>query len=139
MQSTNPRDVAYTFRKFARSIHSRALPSDPNFLRLGVACGKIEQWCEHNYPSFVTLGKGPSPVQSYKVDDARSRIVLAEEKVDKDVAMDPSQSAANARAYNADGSWELIGFIAAAFGLLIGLCFAIIFTVIYFYGEPDKY
>ncbi|THG97942.1 hypothetical protein EW145_g7510, partial [Phellinidium pouzarii] len=56
MRSTNPRDVAYLFRDYARIIHDKCVPADPNYLRISVACGKIEQWCEHHYPSFVTLG-----------------------------------------------------------------------------------
>ena len=41
MRSTNPRDVAYIFRDYARKIHAKAVPTDPNFLRLSVACGKV--------------------------------------------------------------------------------------------------
>lgn len=41
MRSTNPRDVAYMIRDFARGIHAKASPADPNFLRIGVACGRV--------------------------------------------------------------------------------------------------
>ena len=123
------------FRKYARSIHSRALPSDPNFLRLSVACGKIEQWCEHHYPSFVSIGKQTGK-QSYKTDDARSLIVLAEEKEKKAMPLD--QSAANARAYNsAETSWEMLAWLIGAFLALTALCFAIVFIVIYYFKDMD--
>lgn len=41
MRSTNPRDVAYMFRDYARVIHSKAIPSDPNFIPISIACGKV--------------------------------------------------------------------------------------------------
>lgn len=41
MRSTNPRDVAYMFRDYARIIHRKAVPEDPNFIALSVACGKV--------------------------------------------------------------------------------------------------
>jgi farnesyl-diphosphate farnesyltransferase len=41
MKVTNPREIAYTFRNYARKIHAKALPSDPSFLRIGLACGKV--------------------------------------------------------------------------------------------------
>ena len=41
MQSTNAKDVAYIFRGFARQIHHKAIPTDPYFIQLSVACGKV--------------------------------------------------------------------------------------------------
>lgn len=41
MRSVNPRDVAEIFRHHCRSIHAKAVPEDPNFLRISVACGKV--------------------------------------------------------------------------------------------------
>lgn len=122
------------FRQYARSIHRKAVPADPNFLRISVACGKIEQWCEHHYPSFVTIGKGLTPAQQYSAGDARTRIALAEQKLEKE--MSPLDSAANARSYNQESSsWELIGYLAGAFLLISGLCLAIVYGVLYFFGD----
>ncbi|EJC99699.1 farnesyl-diphosphate farnesyltransferase [Fomitiporia mediterranea MF3/22] len=75
MRSTNPRDVAYMFRDYARDIHAKAVPADPNFLRISVACGKIELWCESHYPSFVLL-PSPGSQAGYSLNelDARARI-----------------------------------------------------------------
>ncbi|CAK5267843.1 unnamed protein product [Mycena citricolor] len=84
MRATNPREVSIIFREYARKIHGRALPSDPNYLRLSVACGKIEQWCEHHYPSFVVLsGGGGSTTQSINADDARGRTFNQYKKADE--------------------------------------------------------
>ncbi|KAI8985754.1 squalene synthase [Trametes punicea] len=85
MRSTNPRDVAYIFRDYARSIHARAVPEDPSFLRISVACGKIEQWCERNYPSFVRLGTVSGQVQ-YDPDDVRTKVVEAAQVRDRELA-----------------------------------------------------
>ena len=45
MRSTNPRDVAYIFRDYARKIHSKAVPEDPSYLQISVACGKVHRAC----------------------------------------------------------------------------------------------
>lgn len=47
MKSTNPRDVAYMFRDFARQLHKKAVPSDPYFVKISVTCGKVMLPCKH--------------------------------------------------------------------------------------------
>ena len=42
MRSTNPREVGLIFREYARKIHAKALPTDPSFIRISVACGKVK-------------------------------------------------------------------------------------------------
>ncbi|KAL5530938.1 hypothetical protein ACEPAG_3814 [Sanghuangporus baumii] len=76
MRSTNPRDVAYIFRNYARDIHAKAVSSDPNFLAISVACGKIEQWCERYYPSFVIL-----TASGHTLDESDARTVIAHRDV----------------------------------------------------------
>ena len=77
--SKNPHGIAYMFHDYAHGIHSKAIPSDPNFICIAVTCGKIKQWCKHHYLSFITIGNGSA---SFDPADARSRIVLADEKCD---------------------------------------------------------
>ncbi|KAJ7062708.1 isoprenoid synthase domain-containing protein [Mycena amicta] len=84
MRSTNPREVSLIFREYARKIHARALPHDPNFMKLSVACGKIEQWHEHAYPSFVVLGSGGNGM-SVKQTDPRGAVFVASEKAEADM------------------------------------------------------
>src|SRR5579863_6260970 len=85
MRSTNPRECALIFKHYARSIHAKASPSDPNFLRISVACANIEHWAERNYPSFVRVS--PSSATSFGVSfdpaDARSRIAIVDAETDK--------------------------------------------------------
>ncbi len=45
MRATNPREVGLIFREYARKIHAKAVPSDPNFIRISVACGKVSCPC----------------------------------------------------------------------------------------------
>lgn len=52
-QASNPREVARIFSTYGRSILSKAIPSDPNYLKICVAIGQIEQWEENRYPSWI--------------------------------------------------------------------------------------
>ncbi|KAL7413507.1 putative farnesyl-diphosphate farnesyltransferase [Mrakia frigida] len=81
MKCTNPRDVAFLFRQYARRLHAKSIPSDPSFVKLSIACGRIEQWTEHQYPSFINLVAVPSsnpnaPTSNLdpSTNDARLRI-----------------------------------------------------------------
>ncbi|KAI9925834.1 hypothetical protein ASPWEDRAFT_42505 [Aspergillus wentii DTO 134E9] len=52
MESTqNLRILFETFRRYARKIHKRNTPKDPNFLKISMACGKIEKFVETIFPS----------------------------------------------------------------------------------------
>lgn len=65
--SVNPRDVAYMFRDFAKKIAKKVPVTDANYIAWHVELNKIEQWCEHFYPSFITpaaSAMGPAPRQS---------------------------------------------------------------------------
>src|SRR5579862_9028905 len=47
------RGVCDIFKRYTRIIHSKSTPSDPNFLAISAACGKIEQFIETIFPSSV--------------------------------------------------------------------------------------
>nr|GAT50110.1 squalene synthase [Mycena chlorophos] len=51
MRSSTLEDVSLLFVEYARKMHAKARPDDPSFFNLSVACGKIEQWHEHHFPS----------------------------------------------------------------------------------------
>ncbi|KAI9843368.1 MAG: bifunctional farnesyl-diphosphate farnesyltransferase/squalene synthase [Thelocarpon superellum] len=52
MESTqNLRVLCGTFRRLTRQIHHKNVPSDPNFLKISIACGKIEQFIESIFPT----------------------------------------------------------------------------------------
>lgn len=50
MESTTREGVYNIFREYVRKIHLRNTPKDPNFLKLEVLCGKIEQTIEQHCP-----------------------------------------------------------------------------------------
>ncbi|KAG8722961.1 bifunctional farnesyl-diphosphate farnesyltransferase/squalene synthase [Ceratobasidium sp. 395] len=143
MKSTNPRDVAYMFRDFARGIHAKASPADPNFLRIGIACGRIEAWAEHHYPSFITIAHS-SATNSTSVEmsttDARMRIVKRDQL--RDSRLKAEAEAKRRRELGLDERkpggveqeglpWALIAVVAALF---LGICViagAIVYLVIW--------
>ena len=74
MESTNLRSVCEIFLKYTREIHRKTTPSDPNFLRVSVACGKIEQFIEGVFPASTT----PS-VQQMRLQAERAQRAAAEQ------------------------------------------------------------
>ncbi|KAF7896933.1 uncharacterized protein EAF01_009336 [Botrytis porri] len=49
--SQNLRTVCDIFKRYARRINKKNSPKDPNFLKISIACGKIEQFIESIFPS----------------------------------------------------------------------------------------
>ena len=145
MRSTNPRECALIFKSYARSIHAKASPSDPNFLRISVACAKIEHWTEHNYPSFVCVS--PSSASSLGISfdstDARSRIAIADAEADKRAAEEKRRLEIRERT-GSNGSlapsgpqsqgppWEVLMFVGGAVFLILALSIGIVLAVLHF-------
>ena len=51
-QSTqNLQLVCEVFRKYARKIHAKSKPTDPSFMDISIACGKIERFIETIFPT----------------------------------------------------------------------------------------
>ncbi|KAL1922140.1 uncharacterized protein VTP21DRAFT_10782 [Calcarisporiella thermophila] len=44
--------VANVFRRYARMIAKKNDTRDPNFLKISIACGQIEKWCDVNLPKY---------------------------------------------------------------------------------------
>ncbi|KIK22211.1 hypothetical protein PISMIDRAFT_680532 [Pisolithus microcarpus 441] len=124
MRSTNAREVALIFREYARKIHAKAKPQDPNFLRISVMCGKIELWCEQNYPSFVILERNRV---TYDPLDKRTVVINLEEKRAEATKNPPSGPDML--------PWELATYIAGAFTLVISLSALVGYAVLKVYGE----
>ena len=91
MESTqNLQLVCEIFRRFARKIHRKNNPSDPNFLEISIACGKIEKFIETIFPTQTarTLPAGgvPGSTQTVAVDSAEeARRKQEEAEAKKDV------------------------------------------------------
>jgi len=59
--------VCNVFRKHIHSIRRKNRPQDPNFLKISIACGKVEQFIESIFPSH-----GAEAIQTQnKLDEAR--------------------------------------------------------------------
>ncbi|KZP01399.1 squalene synthase [Calocera viscosa TUFC12733] len=141
-KATNPRDVAYVFRDYAREIHAKSLPQDPNYLKFSVACGKIEQWCEHHYPSFISLiapqsaDSQPTMSSTAPGGDPRGliyqrRLVREAEKQRADLARRVGLDPAKIAQQQGDAApWWLLaamlGVTCAMFAVCAGIAFAVI-------------
>ena len=79
--------VCEVFKEYARKIHRRNNPTDPNFLNISVACGQIEVFIESIFPTQTarTLQEKadaaaaakpeltPAQVERKKIEDAAAR------------------------------------------------------------------
>lgn len=77
--------VCGVFRRFARKIHKKNKPSDPNFLDISVACAKIEKFIETIFPSQTPRTLPPGVAQTVAVDseaEAKQKADDAEAKQD---------------------------------------------------------
>ncbi|EJD51316.1 squalene synthase [Auricularia subglabra TFB-10046 SS5] len=104
MRSTSARDVAYRFRDYARAIHAKAVPADPSYVKICVACAKIEMWAEHHFPSFVQVcGSGDSLRETFDGNDPRSSVAeKLQRRIDaKEIAKHRAGLAADAADPNA--------------------------------------
>jgi farnesyl-diphosphate farnesyltransferase len=159
MNSTNPRDVAYMCRDFTRQLHSKLRPADPSFVAISIACGKIEQWCEHRYPSFVILKNASGGTSSYadaNTTDARLRIVERQQELVKRhgaelrqrIIQEKGSIAAAAEDLKAQGlpittevaqaqglPKEFFMVMAGMFVLVVGLGAAITYVIIVYFAE----
>lgn len=90
IESSQNLQVLYaTFRRYARIIHKKNDPRDPNFLRISVACGKIEQFIETIFPSqdpdaLVVKASGVSSAEPFR----NAEEVAKRKKEDEDAKRD---------------------------------------------------
>jgi len=78
MESTqNLQVVCEAFRRYVRKIHRKNTPKDPNFLKISIACGKIEQFIESIFPSQSPKAKALSATANGKIiapeDEAKAK------------------------------------------------------------------
>lgn len=86
-QSTqNLQLVCEVFRKYARKIHAKSKPTDPSFMDISIACGKIERFIETIFPTQTarTLASGdPAPSAVAQGQAAPPVPLTAEEEAEK--------------------------------------------------------
>lgn len=140
MKSSNPRDVAYIFRDYARKIHARGVPDDPSFLRLSVACGKIEQWCERHYPSFVRIQQVSGGV-AFDPHDARTKIVEAAQVRDRELAREKRMAELREKTGKLErkpaeetSPVEMMLYVGGAFIVVIAITLGFAWVLIRYFG-----
>ncbi|KAF2173148.1 hypothetical protein M409DRAFT_62743 [Zasmidium cellare ATCC 36951] len=77
--------VCDVFRRYARKIHRKNNPSDPHFLEISIACGKIERFIEGIFPTQTPRVLPPGAEQTVAQDsaeEARRKADEAEAKKD---------------------------------------------------------
>jgi len=137
MKSTNPRDVAFMFRDSARDMHDKLSPKDPNFVKISVACSKIERWAEHHYPSFIDIHYDSERKAVLKLNetDARARIV---QKVSARKEADANEKAMAGRPApppREEGpAWQFFAFVIGGFTVVMGGSVALVFFVAWIMG-----
>ncbi|KAJ9268298.1 hypothetical protein DTO212C5_5626 [Paecilomyces variotii] len=81
LESTqNLRVACEVFRRYARRIHKKNSPKDPNFLKISLVCGRIEKFIENLFPSQSAevakqrvAGEMTAAEQKKKEEDAEAR------------------------------------------------------------------
>jgi len=124
--------VAHVFRDYARKIHKKANPADPNYLGICAMWGKIEVWCEQHFPSFVSMGED-NKIQ-YSPSDPRSRVVSRY----RDLMIQEKKGSSFQAERTAQQStpWQLYAFVLGMFFFLFVLAGLFVLSCLYyFYGE----
>ncbi|KAI3404529.2 ERG9 [Candida oxycetoniae] len=75
--------VVKIFRHYIQVINHKSSVRDPNYLKIGIKCGEIEQFCESMYPSSYALPKGVKPPKGplYKILHSRKSIDDSVQKI----------------------------------------------------------
>jgi len=103
---------------------------------------KIEQWCEHNYPSFVPVYSQGSK-QTLDPADPRTRIVLLEQSREQQLVakrrMGDKRSMGDKAVTTMNGNTvqnrsmeptELMVYVLGAFGVVIAVSWMIVWVVL---------
>lgn len=69
--------VVKVFRHYIREINHKLDVNDPNYLKIGIKCGEIEQLCELMYPLVPPPGK--------HVETEIEKVIKKREKFDKSI------------------------------------------------------
>ncbi|KAJ5730840.1 uncharacterized protein N7483_005348 [Penicillium malachiteum] len=83
VQSTqNLQILCNTFRQFARKIHKKNTPKDPNFLKISIECGRIEKFIETIFPTQKAADAQLQVKGELTAEQAKKREEDAENKAD---------------------------------------------------------
>ncbi|WFD32666.1 squalene synthase [Malassezia sp. CBS 17886] len=95
--AVNPRDVAYTFQSYARSMHKKLRADDVHFVRWCTELSRIEVWCETKFPSYIATATRKdradvraSMFERWVLDNEQKIRNMRVESGEKNVVMPPS-------------------------------------------------
>ncbi|CAN3374659.1 hypothetical protein DIURU_000055 [Diutina rugosa] len=71
LESRTMPGVVNIFRRYIREINHKSNVNDPNYLKIGIKCGEIEQFCESMYPS------APPPKDRKPRQPTETEVVIA--------------------------------------------------------------
>jgi len=80
MEATNFRGVCEIFLRYTRKIHAKSTPTDPNFLAISIACGRIEQFVESVYPSATTKSISKLKLEAEKAEREKNAPTADEQR-----------------------------------------------------------
>ncbi|KAK4704240.1 farnesyl-diphosphate farnesyltransferase, partial [Phenoliferia sp. Uapishka_3] len=145
MGATNPRDVAYIFRDNVRKIHARARANDPSFIKIAVLSGRVEQWTENRYPSYIVVGT-PAPTSSadwVEGADARIKQLGKSEDPNRDplvIAARDARAKAAEQAKMTGEDYKFMGFlmlgVLGIVGVMLGIGFLALWLLVLREGAP---
>lgn len=111
--------VCEVFRRYTRVIRQKNVPQDPNFLKISIACGKVEQFIESIFPS-----------QNVKE-------IVAKGELQKEVGLGGSLVDKRDEAHKAQARLETFYLFAAVFGLMFVVFSSMIFVAWLFGARFD--
>ena len=88
--------VCEVFRRYARKIHRKNKPSDPNFLEISIACGKIEKFIEGIFPTQTPQTLSPT----------------------KELTGEEAEKEAKRKAEDSEAKWDVFYLMLAVFSIL---------------------
>lgn len=90
--------VVQVFKQYIQIINHKSPVEDPNYLKIGIRCGEIEQFIEKMYPTPGSIPKEAIRLkQSGKTDDIE-QYIIARKSVDEQVAKEISAEEFNINA-----------------------------------------
>lgn len=96
--------VCQVFRKYTKIIRRKNVPQDPNFLKISIACGKIEQFIESIFPS------------------ANIKEIVAKGELQKKYGLGAAEPKKSDPVQESQDWWETFYLIAMVAGLLLVVC-----------------
>lgn len=87
LQSRTLPGVVAVFREYAQRINHKLRAQDPNYLKIGISCARIEKLCELMYPTLPMPAYAPNAVPASGNPDAAAMrdLVSARAQIDREV------------------------------------------------------